>query len=252
MHVDRSKPAQHTHRDSIGTGQVVFHLFDQVIVGVKTQVVIEAFLIVSVAAFHLAVVPRRPWTDQVMPDPQLLTQQIEDMRPFRWPEVREFTAVIRLDFLRLITEKADGAFYKVHCRITALFLVSPDEPDPAGFLQHRVLVEPFSVLSCVASHWHVLYVHLPLFSQFHWRFILPLVFGQFLGRYCFLPVSQSDEYPIQRSRMSAVMFPLPQFPVHFAHADIGVSAMEVCDPFQFFRRMGIGMRAVRSMGSIQQ
>ena len=65
MHVDRSEPVQHTHGDPIGTGQVVFHLFDQVVVGVKTQVVVEAFLVVSVAAFYLAVVPRCPCTQDM-------------------------------------------------------------------------------------------------------------------------------------------------------------------------------------------
>ena len=48
--------------------------------------------------------------------------------------------------------------------------------------------------------------------------------------------------------MSAVSFLLTVFSVQLAHADVGITAMVVPDPGQFFFRVRVGMLAVRTVG----
>ena len=68
----------------------------QVLIGIEFQEVIKAFLIVSVASFHFAVMLRCSWTDELVGDIQFLTNNIQIMNPFGFGKVREFCAVISL------------------------------------------------------------------------------------------------------------------------------------------------------------
>ena len=53
--LQRCFPSQYLHGDVVGTPEVPFHLDDQIRVTVKGHMVIKAFLVVSVAAFHFPV-----------------------------------------------------------------------------------------------------------------------------------------------------------------------------------------------------
>ena len=68
----RGSPTKNAHRYSVGSIKVVFHLQLEIIEGIEAQVVVEAFLIVTMTAFYLAVMPRRSGPDRLMPDIQFL------------------------------------------------------------------------------------------------------------------------------------------------------------------------------------
>lgn len=76
--------------------------------------VVKAFLILAVAALHLAVVPWGIWFDELMPDAQLSVGGLEqcEKAPFAVGEaVSELKAIVGLDTLHLDTP-ADIPFYK--------------------------------------------------------------------------------------------------------------------------------------------
>ena len=63
---------------------------------------IEAFLVLTVAALHLTVVPRRIRANQLMPDAQLSSRPLKQSRQLALPAgeaVGELEAVVRLDTL---------------------------------------------------------------------------------------------------------------------------------------------------------
>ena len=68
--------------------------------------------------------------------------------------------------------------------------------------------------------------------------------GFLLGGFHPLAAAGPDKYTVQRSRMSAAALFLSQLAVQLANADMGITAMAVADPTQFFFRVGIGMLAV--------
>lgn len=72
--------------------------------------VIEAFLIVSVAAFYLTVMTWCAWTDPFMADFQLFTQDIEWMYTFGFLNMCKFNTIVGLKYIRLISEVKDSAF----------------------------------------------------------------------------------------------------------------------------------------------
>ena len=67
---------------------------------------IEPFLILTVAALHLAVVTRGVWTDQLMPDIQLGSRLFKQRRQIALAvgkPIGELKAVVRLNTLHLDT-----------------------------------------------------------------------------------------------------------------------------------------------------
>ena len=82
--------------------------------GVEMVDVVKAFLILAVAALHLAVVPWGIWFDELMPDAQLSSGGLEQCEkvPFAVGEaISELKAIIGLDTLHL-NAPADIPFYK--------------------------------------------------------------------------------------------------------------------------------------------
>ena len=63
-------PAEGPHGGVVGSAVVDGKLLCEVIQGIEGVARVEAFLILTMAALHLAVVPRRVRTDQLMPDAQ--------------------------------------------------------------------------------------------------------------------------------------------------------------------------------------
>ena len=57
----RGTPAEGPHREVVGAAGVDGELLCKVIQGIKAVAGIEAFLVLPVAALHLAVVARRVW-----------------------------------------------------------------------------------------------------------------------------------------------------------------------------------------------
>ena len=67
----RRKPAKRSHGEVVGAAVVDSELLCEVIQGVKAVAGVKAFLVLPVAALHLAVVARRIGTDELVADTQL-------------------------------------------------------------------------------------------------------------------------------------------------------------------------------------
>ena len=76
--------------------------------------VIEAFLVVSVAAFNLAVMAWCAWTDPFVADFQLFTQNIEWMYTFGFLNMCKFSTIVSLKYIRLVSKVQDGTLQKIH------------------------------------------------------------------------------------------------------------------------------------------
>ena len=77
-------------------------LLGEVIEGVETVIGVKAFLVLSMASFHLAVVTRRVRTDQLMTDTKLsnsFLKQGRDLSLTVGETVGKLKAVVRLDAL---------------------------------------------------------------------------------------------------------------------------------------------------------
>ena len=66
----RRKPTKGPHREVVGAAVVDSELFCEVIQGVKAVAGVKAFLVLPVAALHLAVVAGRVGTDELVADTQ--------------------------------------------------------------------------------------------------------------------------------------------------------------------------------------
>ena len=69
--VKGGKPTERPHGKVVGAAVMDSKLFCKVIQGKEGMAGVEAFLVFPVAALHLAVVPGRIGTDQLVADPQI-------------------------------------------------------------------------------------------------------------------------------------------------------------------------------------
>ena len=102
--IGRREPVKRTHGKVIVFSAVNSKLLFKVVKRIKSVSGIKIFVIFSVAAFNLAVVPRRVWLDQLVPYPTLFEARLEQCGG--WiialaESLREFTAIIRLHTFHL-------------------------------------------------------------------------------------------------------------------------------------------------------
>ena len=113
----RRFPAEDRHGDVVASAQVSLHLKLQIVERIEAQVVIESFMIVSVAALDFAVVPRRARADRFVRDAVFLAKQVQRMHALRLCRVAKLAAVVGLHDLRRIAEKGDcAALFKKFCK----------------------------------------------------------------------------------------------------------------------------------------
>ena len=73
-------PTENSHGNAVRTAQIPSHLLLQIEKGIEAQMVVEPFLIVSVASLDLSVMPRRSRTNQLVLDLVAITEYIKRMR----------------------------------------------------------------------------------------------------------------------------------------------------------------------------
>ena len=95
--------------------------------GIETQIIVKAFLIVSVAAFNLSVMPWGSRTDKLVLYLAVITEYVKRMDAIGLFEVSKFRSVVGLDRFGRITKEDDRAFCKVYGRIAAVFFVGIDK-----------------------------------------------------------------------------------------------------------------------------
>ena len=89
--------------------------------------IVKTFLIVSVASFNLAVMPRRSWTDKLMLDFVMIAKYVKGMYALGFGEMGKFCTIIRLNDLRCIAKEGNSTLDKINCGLAAVFLISVDE-----------------------------------------------------------------------------------------------------------------------------
>ena len=76
--------------------------------------VVEAFLVVSVASFHLSIMPWRSRSKQLVNDLQSCTLYVHGMNHLGFPEMGEFTSIVCLDNLWEVSEVGDCPANEIH------------------------------------------------------------------------------------------------------------------------------------------
>lgn len=123
----RRHTVKRTHGKVIVFFAVNRKLLFKVVKKIKSVSGIKIFVVFALAAFNLAVVPRRVWLDQLVTYPTLFEARLEQCGD--WiialaESLREFTAIIRLHTLYLKWEFLNEMFQK-YCRaVGAVFLKS--------------------------------------------------------------------------------------------------------------------------------
>ena len=77
--------------------------------------VVEAFLVVTMAAFNLSIVTGCSGTDSFVYDSDPAAGNVKRMRSVRFPYVGEFRPIISLQDLRLIAKVSNRPFEKIYC-----------------------------------------------------------------------------------------------------------------------------------------
>ena len=90
--------------------------------------VVEPLLVVPVAAFYFAVVPGCLGTDRLVDNVKPAAKNIQRMNTICLLCVGKFSAVVRLDHVRRITEVDDRTLHKVYGAVAAVFPVCVYEP----------------------------------------------------------------------------------------------------------------------------
>ena len=78
--LDRRKPTERSHGKVVGAAVVDRKLLCKVVQRIERVAGIEAFLVLTVAALHLTVVPRGIRANQLMPDAQLSSRPLKQSR----------------------------------------------------------------------------------------------------------------------------------------------------------------------------
>jgi len=158
----RRFPTENGHGNAVRTAQIPSHLLLQIEEGIEAQMVVEPFLIVSVASLDLSVMPRRSRTNQLVLDLVTVTEYVKRMRALGIEEVSKFRAVVGLNCLGGVTKKGNGSLHKVYGRIATVFLVGIDKPLSGRFFNHRVLIKFLTVFPYVTGLGDEFNIHLPL------------------------------------------------------------------------------------------
>ena len=103
--------------------------------------VVETFLVVSVATFYLAVMPRGSRTNRFVFNTKMVEKSIKIMNTFCLLRIAKLTAIIRLYRFRSITKVSNSSLHEIYGRITALLSVRIYETLSWSLVNHCVLVE---------------------------------------------------------------------------------------------------------------
>ena len=196
---------------------------------------IEFFIIFSVTAFYLVVMPGRKRFDLFMQDAELSQSFFKDCRRL-FLAVAHFVCkletVVCLDTLNGIWKLFYCMFQELGGRIGALLLECFQVTEPAVFINERMIIFFSSCLSNQAYTGNIFHINLDFLPQIRHLFIR---FWQFDG----FPVNPAQEL-IQGGDRSGV-HTLPQLAPEHHQTSVRVSAAHIPDQSDLCLRMLIGM-----------
>ena len=218
-------------------------LFGKVIQRKEGVCIVETLLILSVAAFHFAIVSWRVRTDQFVSDPQGLRGGFKESREILFAvreAVGELKSIIRLNTLHLDASASIPLYQatqEVGGGVSRLLWISPEETK-AGILVNGSILEQSQLRVCNTPPGHYLHIHLdPLTWVIHllvgfWR--IPL----FL--FLFRKHTHPPHHPEQALR-SAGIAPLAEPTPQLYHTKIRISSPHISDELQFLICMLVRM-----------
>jgi len=219
---------------------------------VETMGVVEATLILTVAALYFAIVTGRIGTNQLVPNAQLCSGFLKERDQFTVglsKAVGKLKSVVSLDTFdgkAVPFEESICFLQKVRRGVGALFIVSSQVPQPRKLVDGGILKE--SLPGRTARARNNLDVNLNTLSR-----IGHLLIGFRAVRLLFGLLRQSThtlKHPVQAFRaasVSAFLQPAPQVD----ESQIGISPPHIPNQLQFRLCMLIGMR-MRPLGTIGQ
>ena len=107
-------PAENGHSNTVRTAQIALHLLLKISERIEAQIVVEAFLIVSVASLNFAIVPRSSRTNKLMLNFVMVTEHVKRMNTFGVEEMSKFRTIVGLDCLWSISKKDNSTLYKIY------------------------------------------------------------------------------------------------------------------------------------------
>ena len=210
---------------------------------------IEPFLILAVAALDLAVVARRIWTDQLMPDAQLRSRLFKQRRQIALTvgePIGKLKAVVRLDTFHLYVSAGvpRPQLPQEICRgVCRLFRVSGEKAQ-AGELVDSSVLKQAKLRICNAFAWHDLHIDLNALSGM----------GHLLVRLWFVRIfwifwrkQPHFAHDAEQALRAAGVAALPQAVPELDHAERRIPAAHVADELQLGLRVLVWM-AVRPPG----
>ena len=95
---------ERSHGEVVGAAVMDSELLCKVVQRIECVAGIEALLVLTVAALHLTVVPRRIWTNELMPDAQLSSRPLKQCRQIAFTvgkTVGKLKTIVRLNAFHL-------------------------------------------------------------------------------------------------------------------------------------------------------
>lgn len=143
------EPVERAHLSVIGAGVVNSELMSKVVEGEETVGVIKALLILTMAAFDLAVMAGRIGANEFVPDAEANGGLFETGGNVLFgvgKAVGKLKAIVGLHTLDGIRELFDNMPEKLRGRVGAVLLKCPQIPEAAVFINERVLIPLCAIL----------------------------------------------------------------------------------------------------------
>lgn len=103
--------------------------------------IVKTFLVGTMTSLNLAIMPRSIGANELVLDSEFIEKFVYcvNLALSRSFGIRELRAIVRLDYLREITEVNKGSFEEVYRGESAMFFVGIDEPLSRCLINRRVL-----------------------------------------------------------------------------------------------------------------
>ena len=228
-------PCEGPHGKVIGAAVMDGELLIKIVQRIKTVAGIEAFLVLPVAALHLAVVAGRVGTDELVVYTELCSGSLKQGGQVMFAvgeTIGELKSVVCLDTLHPDAPAGiplEQPLQKVSRRVGALLGIGGQEAQAGEFIYGSVL-EQAQLRVCNTPAGYDFHIHLdPL------AWIGHLLVGLGLIRWFFLSCRKHPQLPHhpEQALRTACITPQPQPMPQFHHAKAGISAAQIPDKFEF-------------------
>ena len=237
--------------DAVRAVEVFCHLGLEIVKAVEPQGLIESLVVVSVASFHLAVMPWCSRLDELMPDAVMSAEPIQRVGSVGLSGVRELRAVVGLDGSWDVTEMLESAQDEIDGAVAALLWVGSDKAFAACFVNHGVLVVPSAerVFADIALGRDILDIHLPFDTDCLRRVVLFRLIRFSYGLVLIVPHAAQET--VEADKIPGIAF-VEQFAVQFVQTDAGGSANQTQDQVDLLRGVRSRVDGMRAAGFVLQ